>query len=129
MAEDRPRVARPTAPWHAKRADEEYGQRGEPGWRGVDWLSHLERGEIDGAALNYVDIGSGDGTPIVLVHGLGGQWQNWLENIPRLAQERRVIALDLPGSGLSEMPRETISIPGYGRVVEALCQRAGVERA
>jgi pimeloyl-ACP methyl ester carboxylesterase len=76
-----------------------------------------------------VDIGSGNGTPVVLVHGLGGQWQNWLENIPRLAQERRVIALDLPGSGLSEMPRETISIPGYGRVVKALCEHVGIERA
>ena len=42
----------------------------------------------------------GDLEPIVFVHGLGGQWQNWLENLPRAAQERRVIAMDLPGFGL-----------------------------
>jgi pimeloyl-ACP methyl ester carboxylesterase len=65
----------------------------------------------------------------VLVHGLGGQWQNWLENIPRIAQERRVIAPDLPGFGLSEMPREQISIPGYGRWVEVFFKRVGIERA
>ena len=71
--------------------------------------------EIDGRPVNYVDIGSGAREPIVFVHGLGGQWQNWLENIPRAAQERRVIALDLPGFGLSPMPRDQITIPGYGR--------------
>jgi pimeloyl-ACP methyl ester carboxylesterase len=60
---------------------------------------------------------------VVFVHGLGGQWQNWLENIPRVAQERRVVALDLPGHGCSEMPREEISISSYGRCVDALCDR------
>ena len=63
------------------------------------------------------------------MHGLGGQWQNWLENIPRLAQERRVIAPDLPGFGVSEMPRDRISISGYGKVVDALIEHLGIERA
>ena len=63
-----------------------------------------------------MDIGSGDEHPIVFIHGLGGQWQNWLENIPRFAQDRRVIALDLPGFGLSPMPAEQITIEFYGRV-------------
>jgi pimeloyl-ACP methyl ester carboxylesterase len=64
----------------------------------------------------------------VFVHGLGGQWQNWLENIPALAQERRVIALDLPGFGQSPMPRERISIAGYGRCVLELCDRLELGR-
>ena len=61
----------------------------------------------------------------MLVHGLGGQWQNWLENIPRLAQGRRVLALDLPGHGLTSVPSDgKISIPGYGRFVDAFCEKA-----
>jgi pimeloyl-ACP methyl ester carboxylesterase len=64
----------------------------------------------------------------VFVHGLGGQWQNFLENIPRAAQERRVIALDLPGFGLTPMPREKITIPGYGRCVDALCEKLSLGR-
>src|SRR5215210_7390632 len=115
-------TAPPSAPWHARRADGDYGRGAEPNWRDVDWLAHLNQVEIAGRSVNFVDIGSGEGEPIVLVHGLSGQWQNWLENIPRLAQERRVIAPDLPGFGLSEMPFERISIPGFGRSVEALCQ-------
>jgi pimeloyl-ACP methyl ester carboxylesterase len=106
----------------ARRADEEYGTTASPDWREIDWQAHVHRVEIDGTPVNYVDIGKGDREPIVLVHGLAGQWQNWLENLPRLAQERRVIAPDLPGHGLTPMPREQITISGYGRYVDALCE-------
>ena len=114
--------ARPTTPWRAREADDEYGMTAEPSWREVDWAAHLHQVEIHGSTVNYVDVGSTEGEPLVFVHGLGGQWQNWLENIPRAAQERRVVALDLPGFGLSEMPRAEISISNYARCVEALCQ-------
>ena len=120
--------ARPTTPWRAKQADSDYGVTAEPSWREVDWPSHLHQVEIHGSTVNYVDIGSGDGEPVVLVHGLGGQWQNWLENIPRAAQERRVVALDLPGFGRSAMPRGEITISNYARCVEALCQHLGLGR-
>jgi len=72
--------------------------------------------------VNLVDIGHGDGTPLLLVHGLAGSWQNWLENIPRFAASRRVVALDLPGFGRSQMPAQRISIPGYGRLVAELLE-------
>ncbi len=60
------------------------------------------------------------------VHGLGGCWQNWLENLPRAALDRRAIALDLPGFGRSEMPLDEISIQGYARVVDRFCERLGL---
>ena len=55
--------------------------------------------------------------PVVFVHGLGGQWQNWLENLPRRAQNRRVVAMDLPGFGLTPEPEddEKSTITRYGR--------------
>src|SRR4051794_41880681 len=89
--------------------------------------------QIDGGAVNYVDYG-GPGAdelePVVFVHGLGGCWQNFLENIPRAAAEgRRAIGLDLPGFGFSEMPREKISISGYGRTVNALLDELDVGEA
>jgi pimeloyl-ACP methyl ester carboxylesterase len=75
-----------------------------------------------------VDIGEGELEPIVFVHGLGGQWQNWLENIPRAALERRVIAMDLPGFGCTPTPRDRITIPGYGRCVDAVCEKLSLGR-
>jgi pimeloyl-ACP methyl ester carboxylesterase len=112
----------------ARLAGDDYGVTARPDWRETDWPRHLHQLEIDGTPVNYVDIGSGEREPIVFVHGLGGQWQNWLENLPRAAHERRVIALDLPGFGLSPMPRDAISISGYGRTVEALVDRLGLGR-
>jgi pimeloyl-ACP methyl ester carboxylesterase len=113
----------------ARDADAEYGTTASPNWRTIDWLSHLHQIKIDGIPVHFVDMGpagAGEREPIVLVHGLSGQWQNWLENIPRFAQERRVIAPDLPGFGLTAMPRDPISISGYGRFVDALCEELGL---
>jgi pimeloyl-ACP methyl ester carboxylesterase len=121
-------TARPAGYRAARRAGHGYGETALPDWRTIDWPRHLHTAEIEGVKLNYVDIGSGEREPIVFIHGLGGQWQNWLENIPRAAQERRVIALDLPGFGLSAMPRDKITIPSYGRTVEALCGQLELER-
>jgi pimeloyl-ACP methyl ester carboxylesterase len=53
--------------------------------------------------VHYVDFG-GQGRTIVLVHGLGGSHANWLAVAPALASFGRVVAIDLPGFGLS--PRD-----------------------
>ncbi len=123
-----PSTARPASIRAARHADDGYGATAQPDWRETDWREHLHELEIAGRRVNYVDMGSGDEPPLIFVHGLGGAWQNWLENIPRLAQERRTLALDLPGFGRSEMPRADISISGYGRCVEAFCEQLGLER-
>lgn len=52
------------------------------------------------ADLNWRDYG-GSGDTMVLVHGLGGSLSSWDAVGPRLAQKRRVVAVDLPGFGLS----------------------------
>jgi pimeloyl-ACP methyl ester carboxylesterase len=121
--------AAPAAPWRYRDADDDYGRTASPNWRETDWQRELKSIEVDGIDANYVDVGSGDEDPVLLVHGLGGQWQNWLENIPRLAQDRRVIAMDLPGSGLTPKPDGyEISIPGYGRWVNELADKLGLEQ-
>ena len=124
----RPSKARPALPSAASRADQGYGVTAEPDWRDTQWRDHLHWAEIEGTRMNYVDIGSGEGPPIVFVHGLSGTWQNWLENLPYFAQKRRCIAMDLPGFGFSEMPREKISISGYARQVDALCEQLDLGR-
>jgi pimeloyl-ACP methyl ester carboxylesterase len=43
----------------------------------------------------------GDGPPLILMHGIGHRWQAWEPVIDRLAEERDVIAVDLPGFGAS----------------------------
>src|SRR5262249_12465576 len=57
--------------------------------------------------LRFLVQGSGDGEPLVLLHGFGGDLNNWLFNAPALSGERAVYALDLPGHGGSvKEPRD-----------------------
>src|SRR4051812_33262632 len=122
--------ARPAAPWEARRAGEEYGVSDRPDWRDVDWQDHLRQVKVAGRRINYVDFGVGDDeTPMLFVHGLAGCWQNWLENLAVFAQDRRVVALDLPGFGASDMPADKITISGYGRWVERFCTTVGLDRS
>jgi pimeloyl-ACP methyl ester carboxylesterase len=117
---------RPAAPWAGRNAGDDYGAPAEPDWRDVNWAPHVHRLQVDGRSINYVDYGEAkDGSrPVVLIHGLAACWQSWLEQIPRLAADgRRVIAVDLPGFGESEMPADDISIAGYGRAVESVCDQ------
>src|SRR5436305_10535375 len=118
--------AAPGLPWAARKAGDDYGAVAQPDWREIDWASHLHDTIVEGRRVRYCDYGTGDGPPVVMLHGLGGSWQNWLENIPRIGQQRRVIAVDLPGHGASEMPVEKISISAFGRCVDALCEQLGL---
>jgi len=56
---------------------------------------------IDGTLISYAETGSGAGTPVLLIHGFGGDLSGWALNVGPLAEQRRVIALDLPGHGAS----------------------------
>jgi pimeloyl-ACP methyl ester carboxylesterase len=104
-----------------------YGVAQRSEWLDIDWQEHLHTGTVRGARVNYAEMG--EGPPLIFIHGLSGCWQNWLENIPHMARRHRVVALDLPGFGESELPHEEISIPGYGRFVDAFLGEIGVERA
>ena len=100
----------------------------DPGWLQVDWSDHLHTLEVGGATVNYAEIG--EGPPIVFLHGLGGCWQNWLENMPRMAElGHRAIAIDMPGFGASPMPPWEITIPAYGELVGAVCDKLGIGEA
>ena len=87
-------------------------------WMQIDWSEHLRWVRVHDRLVNVLDIG--DGPPIVFLHGLAGCWQNWLEAIGAFARDHRVIAIDFPGFGASEMPSEPISIPGYVRGLDEL---------
>jgi len=97
-----------------------------PAWREIDWRAHLHRVRLPGAEVVYASIG--EGKPILFVHGLGGSWRNWLENLPHFGRGHRAIALDLPGFGESPMPEWPIDVPAYGRLILEFCEALGIGR-
>jgi pimeloyl-ACP methyl ester carboxylesterase len=97
-------------------------------WTDIDWSAQQRWVRVGGQTLNAVELGEGRET-VLFVHGIGGAWQNWLENIPAVADAGyRAIAFDLPGFGASPLPREPVTIPGLARVVTGLLDALGVER-
>ena len=58
--------------------------------------------DLDGLRLHYV--AAGDGDPVVLLHGWPTSSFLWRNVMPEIAKGNRVIALDLPGFGLSDKP-------------------------
>jgi pimeloyl-ACP methyl ester carboxylesterase len=109
-----------------------YGPVGRSAWLDVDWRAHQRWVVVDGQPVNTIELGaeqSKPGQPLVFVHGLSGCWPNWLEQLPVLAAEHRVITLDLPGFGHSPMPAGEISISGYARLLERLLGELEVDAA
>lgn len=96
-------------------------------WQEIDWREHQRWVTVHGRPVNVVEMGEGD--PIVFVHGLGGSWQNWLEQLPVFAPEHRVVAVDLPGFGASPLPEQEISVRGYALFVEALMDTLEIDAA
>jgi pimeloyl-ACP methyl ester carboxylesterase len=119
-----------TASRNGHHQPEVYGPSGRSPWLDVDWREHQRWVSVDGQPVNTIDLGEGDGAPLVFVHGLSGSWPNWLEQLPVFAAaEHRVIAMDLPGFGHSPMPRERITISGYARLLDGLCDELGIDAA
>lgn len=96
-------------------------------WRSIDWRSHQRWIELSSGPVNVIDIGSGP--PVLFVHGLGGSWPNWLEQLPVVSESRRAIAFDLPGFGASPVPSTRISIEGYAAITLELMDKLGIYSA
>lgn len=60
----------------------------------------------EGHRINYVDLGGEDDKkpPLLLIHGFGASVYHWRYNIPVLARDYHVFAIDLLGFGLSDKP-------------------------
>jgi pimeloyl-ACP methyl ester carboxylesterase len=97
-----------------------YAQSDDPSWRDLDWDTQLRDVEVAGADVRYVDLG--EGSPLLLLHGISGCWQHWVQNIPRLARDHRVIALDLPGFASSPLPGVPLTIEHYAKVIDEFCE-------
>jgi pimeloyl-ACP methyl ester carboxylesterase len=82
---------------------------------------HYYEGGADGAR----------GVPLVLVHGLGGRADDWTSLMPQLVRDHHhVYALDLPGYGRSDWPRNAqYSIPELSGAVEAFMNDCHITRA
>lgn len=73
---------------------------------------------------------TGSGEPLLLLHGIGHHHQAWDPVLPVLALERDVIAVDLPGFGVSPALPEGVpyDLGSVVPVLGAFCEALGVDR-
>ena len=85
-------------------------------------MTDLKFTKIDNLVVRYLDKNK-SGIPLLLLHGLGGSIESWSNNINFLSTKFRIIALDLPGFGLSDKPKISYSIKFYVYLLEKFIKR------
>ena len=79
-------------------------------------------------ALHIADSGSGDRC-VVLLHGYLESMYVWDDFVPLLTPSVRVITLDIPGHGVSEVKGEVHTMEMMAEVVRDMLDSLGIERA
>ncbi|PLZ14046.1 alpha/beta fold hydrolase [Fischerella thermalis] len=85
-----------------------------------------------GFSICYQSQGSA-GPAVIFVHGFGASWWHWRKNMPTLAQNCRVYAIDLIGFGASAKPKPgeniTYTFETWGQQVADFCREVVGEPA
>ena len=81
---------------------------------------------IEGIEINYIEEGTGEA--VLILHGWGANIDTVNPIIYLLKPHFKVYALDLPGFGMSEEPKEVFGSSDYARIVKSFLDEMGVEK-
>jgi pimeloyl-ACP methyl ester carboxylesterase len=88
----------------------------------------FHRTKAKGCEISYLEAGTGD--PVICIHGLGGTKGSFLPTVAALADDYRVIALDLPGFGDSDKPFGAAYDAAYfADITAAFMEKLEIEKA
>src|SRR5512135_954239 len=79
--------------------------------------------------INLYYESTGQGQPLVFIHGLGSSTRDWEYQIPTFSQNYQVIAFDLRGHGQSAKPAGPYSMKMYAADLAGLLAGLGVKSA
>ena len=55
--------------------------------------------ETEAGRIRYLEAGDGESTPVIFIHGFGGDLTGWMLNQDAVSSGRKSYAIDLPGHG------------------------------
>jgi len=84
--------------------------------------------QVGDRVVRYLKRGEGS-LPAILIHGFGGDLNNWLFNHVDLGKRRAVYALDLPGHGGSSKQVDSGSLGEFSEVLGGFMSVLGIPRA
>jgi 3-oxoadipate enol-lactonase len=85
--------------------------------------------QVSGNGVSLWVETQGEGSPVVLLHGLGSSGVDYEHVAPGLARRHRVIVPDVRGHGRSDKPAGPYSIPMFAADIEAALDLLGVKAA
>ncbi len=85
--------------------------------------------DVKGIRTRYARKGAAEGTPVLFIHGFGGDLDNWLFNIDAVGEKAPVLAFDLPGHGQSAIHLPGASLAALADFVGDFMDAVGVQRA
>jgi pimeloyl-ACP methyl ester carboxylesterase len=94
----------------------------------IDYQYPVQTTQVRNIKVAYIDEGQGDQV-ILMIHGLGSNAKGWLQNIPELSKQYRVIAVDLPGYGKSDKGHYEYTLSFYAQVLTELLGKLHVDKA
>jgi pimeloyl-ACP methyl ester carboxylesterase len=93
----------------------------------LPFAAPLSAATVDGLNVNSTSIGSGP--TLVFVHGWTCDLTSWEQQVPAFAKKYRVVTLDLPGHGKSQLPKDgKLSMNLFARAVEAVRVEAKADK-
>ncbi|MEM1082414.1 MAG: alpha/beta fold hydrolase, partial [Pseudomonadota bacterium] len=92
----------------------------------ADWQAQRRTLAFGDHSIAYWD--TGQGSPLLLVHGYPSAAWDWSYVWTRLAQEHRLIAFDLLGFGFSDKPARGYSIHRQADLAEAVLRHLKIDR-
>ena len=87
----------------------------------------VQKTTVDGRSIAYVDSG-GDGPVLLFVHGLGSNLSLWRHSLDAFSDTHRVVALDLPGFGLSGKQDVPATMPFFAETVTGFLDALDIGR-
>lgn len=91
-----------------------------------DVQSHFT--SVGGNRIHYATAGRGERT-LVFVHGWACHLGFWREQAAALADQARLVLIDLPGHGASDPPQANYTMDLFAEAVLAVLREAGVKQA
>ena len=85
--------------------------------------------QIEKFSITYAESNSKGGDPILLVHGFGGDKDNWTRMVPSLGTKLKAISPDMPGFGESNrLPDENYSISEQVKRLKKFTEKLGLKK-
>jgi len=85
--------------------------------------------EVGGKRIRYLKQGEAEGTPIIFVHGFGGDYIGWMFNQEALSENATTYAIDLPGHGGSSKDVGAADIAMMAEAVTGFMGALSIDKA